>query len=189
MIQCPNCNHQEMDGALFCSECGSQIPFRDNQTTQTIRKINSNTLPARPTSGPLENRPHFPGSRPLSDASLKAAEVNSANGAPTVSLHLVESGQIVPLFGRAEFTLGRMAAGQPILPDVDLAPYEAYTLGVSRLHAAIKIIGQSVVISDLGSSNGTRVNGQKIAPQVEFPLKHGDVVTLGKLKFQIYIRI
>jgi len=46
-----------------------------------------------------------------------------------ISLHLVDSGQILHLAGRSEFTLGRAADGQPILPDVDLSPYEAYTQG------------------------------------------------------------
>ncbi len=106
---------------------------------------------------------------------LKAADA-SAN------LHLLDSGQVLPLAGRTEFTMGRVADRQPILPDVDLSPYEAYTQGVSRLHASLKIINQRVVITDLGSSNGTGVNGQKIMPHIDYPLNHGDVVALGKLK-------
>ncbi len=74
------------------------------------------------------------------------------------------------------------------MPDVDLSPYEAYTQGVSRLHSCLKIINQRVVITDLGSSNGTRVNGQKIMPHIDYPLNHGDVIALGKLKVQVLIR-
>ncbi len=40
---------------------------------------------------------------------------------------------------------------------------------------------------DLGSSNGTRVNGQKIVPHVDYPVKHGDIIALGKLKIQLII--
>ncbi len=104
-----------------------------------------------------------------------------------ISLHLVDSGKVMHLAGRNEFTFGRVTEGQPILPDVDLSMYEAYSQGVSRLHASIKIAGQRVVIMDLGSSNGTRVNGQKIIPHVDYPLSHGDIVALGKLKFQVLI--
>jgi len=32
-----------------------------------------------------------------------------------ISLHLVESGQILPLAERTEFSLGRVAEGQPIM--------------------------------------------------------------------------
>lgn len=90
--------------------------------------------------------------------------------------------------GRTEVTLGRIVEGQPILPDIDLSPYEAYAHGVSRLHAALKVNPQRVAIMDLGSSNGTRVNGQKIVPHIDYPLKDQDIVALGKLKIQILIQ-
>jgi predicted component of type VI protein secretion system len=104
-----------------------------------------------------------------------------------ISLHLIESGQILPLPDRTEFTLGRSAEGQPIVPDVDLAPYNAYVNGVSRLHAAIKRVISRIVVVDLGSSNGTYLNGTRLTPYVEMPVVHGDLVYLGKLKIQVLI--
>lgn len=175
MIICPNCHHQEMSGALFCSECGAQLVSTDRVATQSISHNPSDTLIS-------------PG-KVSSSASVGAPTPPTTNGAGTVmSLHLVDSGQIINLAGRTEFTLGRVADGQPILPDIDLSAYEAYSLGVSRLHSAIKIINNRVVITDLGSSNGTRVNGQKIMPHIDYPLNHGDVIALGKLKIQVLIR-
>jgi pSer/pThr/pTyr-binding forkhead associated (FHA) protein len=171
MILCPNCHHQEVAGALFCSECGAQLVTTDRIATQSIRRHPSDILSSLENSGP-------PPSQNSQSSTIDAA----------VSLYLVDSGQILHLAGRNEFTLGRVAEGQPILPDVDLSPYEAYTQGVSRLHSCLKIINQRVVITDLGSSNGTRVNGQKIMPHIDYPLNHGDVVALGKLKVQILIR-
>ena len=44
------------------------------------------------------------------------------------------------------------------------------------------------MIVDLGSSNGTRINGQKIVPNVNYPLKDGDIIALGRIKMQITIR-
>jgi pSer/pThr/pTyr-binding forkhead associated (FHA) protein len=170
MILCPNCHHQEVAGALFCSECGAQLVAVDRVATQAIRRNPSDIL-SSPDATPPQTQPSQP----------------SAVDA-VVSLYLVDSGQILHLAGRTEFTLGRVAEGQPILPDVDLSPYEAYTQGVSRLHSCLKIINQRVVITDLGSSNGTRVNGQKILPHIDYPLNHGDMVALGKLKIQILIR-
>ncbi|MCL4561125.1 MAG: FHA domain-containing protein [Chloroflexi bacterium] len=90
--------------------------------------------------------------------------------------------------GRTEYTLGRVAEGQPILPDIDLSPYDAFSYGVSRLHAALKVNKDQVAIMDLGSSNGTSVNGKKIPSSADYPLNHGDVVNLGRLKLQILIR-
>ena len=169
MILCPNCQHHEVAGALFCSECGAQLVFTENLSTQTIGRTKSGVL------SPQGDAPAIPPPPPVSIDAI-------------VSLHLVDRGQILPLVGRTEFTLGRVTEGQPILPDIDLSPYEAYAQGVSRLHASIKINNQRVVITDLASSNGTRVNGQKIVPNVDYPLNHGDIIALGKLKIQVLIR-
>jgi len=171
MILCPNCHHQEVAGALFCSECGAQLVLSDRLATQSILRNTSEILVPS-----LENT-----------ASSVALPLVGAPDA-VVSLYLVDSGQIIHLAGRTEFTLGRVADNQPILPDVDFSLFEAYSQGVSRLHASLKIINLRVVITDLGSSNGTRVNGQKIMPHIDYLLNHGDVIALGKLKIQVLIR-
>lgn len=172
MILCPNCHHQELSGALFCGECGARLVISEAPTTQGIERNQTGLLMFQP-------RPSSPPAAPV---------VTSGVSDAAVSLHLIESGMILHLSGQNEFTLGRMAEGQPILPDIDLSPYEAYAQGVSRLHAALKLNNQRVFITDLGSSNGTRVNGQKIMPNADYPLNHGDVVALGKFKIQILIR-
>ena len=169
---CPNCHHQELSGALFCSECGAQLVFTDGLSTQTIPHSGEGTgnLVEQPVPNPVEVV-----STPPSDDTV-------------ISLHLVDIGKLLPLAGRTEFTLGRVTEGQPILPDIDLTPYEAYSRGVSRLHSALKIVNKRVVIVDLGSSNGTRVNGQKIVPNVDYPLNNGDVIALGRLRIQVLFK-
>lgn len=54
---------------------------------------------------------------------------------------------------------------------------------VSRRHARILVIGERAVIEDLGSSNGTLVNGQRTAGAVELP--GGAEVRIGKRTFTI----
>ena len=48
---------------------------------------------------------------------------------------------------------------------------------VSRYHAAITFTGTAYVIADLGSANGTRVNGVPIDQPCQ--LRHGDVIAMG----------
>lgn len=171
MILCPNCHHHEFTGALFCSECGARLVVTEAPSTHHIERNQTGLLM-------FQGRSPAPPAPPVSSSSVDAV----------VSLHLIESGMILHLTGQNEFTLGRVAEGQPILPDVDLSPYEGYAQGVSRLHSALKLNNQRVYITDLGSSNGTRVNGQKIMPNVDYPLSHGDVIALGKFKIQVLIR-
>ena len=132
MIVCPNCHHEEIAGALFCSECGAQLVISDQRATQSINRSPTDVLV---TNGlpPIEIPPATPGEDTI------------------ISLHLIGSGQVLHLAGRTEFTLGRVAEGQPILPDVDLSVYDAYSQGVSRLHAALKFVNQRVVITEFDS--------------------------------------
>jgi pSer/pThr/pTyr-binding forkhead associated (FHA) protein len=170
MILCPNCQHKELPGALFCSECGTQLVSLDLLNTKSIQKTPSDSLPT-PTQIP----------------EIPIDRSRSIMSEPSISLHIVESAQLLHLAGKKEFILGRVIEGQPVLPDVDLSPFDAFTLGVSRLHAVLRIINDEVVVTDLGSSNGTRLNGQKVVPHVDYPLSHGDMILLGKLKIQILI--
>jgi pSer/pThr/pTyr-binding forkhead associated (FHA) protein len=60
--------------------------------------------------------------------------------------------------------------------DCDLPLRDA---NLSRRHVRFSFGGGSWRVEDLGSSNGTRLNGEKLAPQEARPLVHGDVVALG----------
>ncbi|MBL9039480.1 MAG: FHA domain-containing protein [Archangium sp.] len=61
--------------------------------------------------------------------------------------------------------------------ECDVILYEA---GVSRKHARLIEQGDSVVIEDLNSSNGTKVNGEAVQRQA---LKDGDTIGLGTIAF------
>ena len=170
MISCPSCHHEEIYGALFCSECGTQLTY------QTPSPVKTAIYPGQGQEGgskPIEEVPRKPPSKPLPDT--------------LVSLKLLEDGTVLPLEGGLEFTLGRVSGNQPILPDIDLTPYRAYESGVSRLHTTIKIEKLGVTVTDLGSANGTRVNGKKIAPHTPLSIQNGDILTLGKFKIQVLI--
>lgn len=166
MIICSNCKHTNMTGAMFCVECGAQLIGRDTLTTQTISTDNLGKVSKRKT-GEI--------SQPVEGADAWA------------NLHLLDTGQVFPLTSRNEFTMGRVSEGQPIMPDIDFSPYQAYAAGVSRLHAVIKRSGNSVIFMDLGSANGTFLNGTRLKANMEQVLKHGDIISLGKLRIQILI--
>ena len=168
MIVCNNCSHSNMTGALFCSECGTALTPANPLSTQQVETGRMKEI--------LKQKPVVPPAPP-------AVILND-----WATLHLLDTGQMLPLTDRTEFTLGRISEGQPIMPDIDLSPYQAYARGVSRLHAVLKREASRVFLMDLGSSNGTYVNGKRLAPNVDHAISNGDVVALGKLKIQILLK-
>ncbi|HVZ93485.1 MAG TPA: ATPase, T2SS/T4P/T4SS family [Phycisphaerales bacterium] len=54
----------------------------------------------------------------------------------------------------------------------------------SRFHCVIEPNGGGFVLKDLGSRNGTRVNGERVT---EYPLNAGDVITVGKHTFEVKV--
>src|SRR5262249_20294979 len=49
---------------------------------------------------------------------------------------------------------------------------------ISRNHAALEI-GQSITVQDLGSANGTRLQGRTLAPRTPTPVANGQVIDVG----------
>lgn len=163
MIVCPSCQHENINGTVFCSDCGMQLTGIDPIVTQNIsEELVDLTEEIRTAALPKD---------------LDA----------WASIHLVDSGQILPLADRQEFTLGRVSEAQPIMPDIDLTPYQAYASGVSRLHAVIRREREQVFVMDLGSSNGTFLNGKRLKPNTKQVLNHGNMLSLGKLKIQVLL--
>jgi pSer/pThr/pTyr-binding forkhead associated (FHA) protein len=84
--------------------------------------------------------------------------------------------------------LGRRSPNGQV-PTVDLTDYQAYLMGVSRCHATFEVNDSSCTIRDLGSANGTWLNGEKLDSHVPHPLKDGDEIRLGKLNMVVQIQV
>ena len=57
--------------------------------------------------------------------------------------------------------------------------------GVSRQHCAFQVANRSVAIRDLGSKNGTWVNGERIPPHQGVALSNGAVLHTGDASFKL----
>src|SRR5579863_3371213 len=51
--------------------------------------------------------------------------------------------------------------------------------GISRNHLSVSIKDGALWIEDLGSANGTFLNGKKLPPKTSVPYNPGDIVKLG----------
>ena len=86
-------------------------------------------------------------------------------------------------------TIGRADPERDITPDINLSPYSAHMLGVSRRHAVITAKDNSITVKDLGSSNGTRLNGFALKANQPYRLRHGDEITFGRLTVQVLFAV
>jgi hypothetical protein len=103
--------------------------------------------------------------------------------APPARLQL-ESGTTLQLpAGRREIIIGRSDPISAVHPEIDLTPYGAESGGVSRRHVRLTVIDGQWMITDLQSTNHTRVNGVRIDPGVPTQLPDGAQVVLGRVGF------
>lgn len=96
---------------------------------------------------------------------IESSMRESGGGVGTGCL-VMPSGERLPL-GAQVITVGRLPACSITINDAN----------VSRNHAEIRAKGSSFVVVDLGSTNGTKLNGNRITG--ENALKDGDVVSFG----------
>lgn len=65
--------------------------------------------------------------------------------------------------------------------DVSLSDYNAVHYGISRRHAMLRPSRQALYFIELGSRNGTRINGIDAGPEKAHIVALGDVIRLGTL--------
>jgi hypothetical protein len=164
---------------LYCEECGRTLKPSPVDTTEDIVAVAAQEVPQ-----PVV---------PYRKLAVTPPELKIRGTA-----HLNDNSWLMFNFGDGEKTLdvkparrlifGRADNTSPLKPDVDLSPYGALEKGVSRHHAVLELKEDTLVLSDAGSSNGTYLNGQRLAPNQPRVLRDGDEVKFGKLVAHIHFK-
>jgi hypothetical protein len=124
---------------------------------------------APPVNGhpPLPPLPPLRGRVATDTGKQSPSIVGRAGSRPGVTHVLVVDGPGT----RHELTTGRNVIGRGTEADIRLPD-----TGVSRKHVDVVLEGGTATVEDLGSTNGTLVNGRRINRQ---PLSDGDVIRIG----------
>ncbi len=81
--------------------------------------------------------------------------------------------------------LGRFDPKQRSRNQVDLTDFGAVDKGVSRIHCQLEYQDGNIVVTDLGSTNGTFVGGKRLEPHQPLTMERGTELIIGRLPIQI----
>ncbi|MGQ9548087.1 MAG: FHA domain-containing protein [Roseiflexus sp.] len=166
MIVCPHCLAKQLDGTIFCAECGASLI--DADLRESTRELDVAAVESHEPS--------------------LASDLTSDDNAPAdcvVILTVVSNRRRIEVNLGDEVLIGRADPTRGILPDIDLSPFGGYDAGVSRRHAILSYRDGTYQIEDLGSANGTFVNGQQIEPMRATPVRPGDEIMCGTLLLRL----
>ncbi len=194
-ISCPK-GHDSSD-ADFCSVCGTKIPIHPAQSEAVFPPLAMETAcpdcgtrhasdsgdfceicgfnfstgahgELKPAPPLLPTTPEIGGLQIIvsADASLRAPE--SPEPPPGLAPFTIT-------LGKESNLIGRTSDRRAVFPEIALDTDDA----VSHRHALLNKVSGGLVLRDLGSSNGTRLNGTGVEPLADVPVKAGDDITLG----------
>jgi hypothetical protein len=163
-IFCPSCHFKNEASSKVCVYCGT--PLDPNR----LGKPAVEQLPGMDTRA-LGTPPEL-------------AEFQKKLPSRTLALFLQNKEEPIIFRNVREIILGRLPEDETET-FLDLTQYSAYQLGVSRQHARITHVGEKYTIEDMDSTNGTWVNGRRLAPEETCVLRLNDVIDLGHFRITV----
>lgn len=171
MVRCRVCQTNYVTNTVYCTECGAYLLDPEELETEPMEIARINWLGKLQSAqtGDVE----LPRTGPLSIRLVIGTEARQRE---------VEVMLLKPV------RMGRSDPSQNIFPEVDLTDDLAMESGVSREHAAIFGRGSAIMVEDLGSTNGTLLNGERLDPYMPESLQHGDQLQLGQLLIEVRLK-
>ncbi|NJO05184.1 MAG: FHA domain-containing protein, partial [Chloroflexaceae bacterium] len=110
------------------------------------------------------------------------AEPTTEAETPQPRLVLLDSGRVLKLpEHKTTIIVGREDPVSMIFPEIDLTPFGGESGGVSRQHAQISNQHGQWSITDLNSTNYTKVDGRRVEPNVSTPLHDRTHIQFGRI--------
>jgi pSer/pThr/pTyr-binding forkhead associated (FHA) protein len=179
-LECPKCKSPvAREGQRFCYRCGQELGAYYDSLKISVEELQPPPQPSDASAEPAAGAaPHLPSSTVVLDANAFDTKVDPpAQPEPRALLKiLLPTGDVFDReLGTAETQIGKGPRNDIVIADP----------AVSSAHAIIRAQGGGYSISDIGSRNGTFVNGERVDAPRE--LKHGDVIGVGlsKLTFRL----
>ena len=195
LLKCPFCSQDNLVGAQFCDNCGASL----KQGSQIQKYVAAARLEPAPSPTPIFPSRHKAAPTPAAPA-YAAAPAPVAPAYAAAPTYTVAPTPAAPAYaaastgGYASFTdsdSGRvfclnsdkilLGRGPGQLDDGLKLDFEGLRGGatVSKRHALLRHDVTGVFIEDVGSGNGTFINGERLPQGIERGLNNGDRLRLG----------
>jgi hypothetical protein len=163
---CPDCKAPRAhEGGDFCEVCGYNFSTGEHGDIAFAQVVNTSVPPVEETAAAA------PGRKWSIVASIDPALREEGSPEPPAT-----SEPVTFAINRAETLIGRHSRARGIEPELALDFDDA----VSHRHAILaRLEDGSLAVRDIGSANGTRLNGKDLEPLTDTVLKDGDELTLG----------
>src|SRR5260221_2790193 len=170
MQVCPNCSFRNRPGVVFCENCGASLIGDSPLSTKSFGSKSPSGVPT--------------------DQEIIASAGTDIFALGTVLRIEIEGAEPILLKPKQETVFGRRDPATGTMPDVDLTPFAGYRMGVSRKHALIRQgdDGDHLNLCDLGSSNGTFLNGTRLTANRPYKLRDGDEIRFGQMIMRVYFQ-
>ena len=171
VVRCQVCQTTYVTNTVYCTECGAYLLDSEEIKTEPFELASINWM------GTMRN--------------AQGEDIDLPRTGPLGIRLIIGKGprkRELEVLLVKPIRLGRSEPARDIFPEVDLADDLAMQRGVSREHAAIFGRGSLVLVEDLGSTNGTLLNGERLDPYMPEPLEHGDQLQLGQLLIEVRLR-
>jgi CheY-like chemotaxis protein len=103
-----------------------------------------------------------------------------------IEFRIVGTATTIPVQVHEHMIIGRSDPQNGIYPAIDLGAHGGQLQGVSRQHAVILAKDNRILVKDLASVNGTRLNGYLLPPNQEHRLRNDDMLTIGQMRLQVH---
>jgi hypothetical protein len=171
-MRCTVCPITHVPNTIFCDECGEYLLQGRELGTKPLDITQLNWLGA--TRGALASDTSLRDTRPATIRLCIASRTGNPNSTRDLLVSVAKP-----------VRLGRNDPGHDIFPEVDLTQDLGREHGVSREHARIFHQANRVRIEDLGSTNGTLLNGRRLDPYMPETLRPGDQFQMGELLVEV----
>ncbi len=188
MIICPKCNEEIEDGSYYCDQCGQALRYCNRCGRAGLGRRCTNCGGLMVSAEDYEKQSKMnnisssqvsynTSSRVMPVNTQVAGEVNIPSGPK--KLQLVNSSLDISIEGQNGAVIGRRQG--------PYSPYFQSNMYVSGVHAQLYYKSGIWTIVDKHSSNGTKLNGHPIQPDVEMTLNDGDVIMIANVNLKVII--